>query len=67
MKSRRPSAANEADDEDRRKRVECSHQTGQVFESMADLKWLYFDLTLRGAFEKTEFEKQSDALGPVFS
>jgi hypothetical protein len=61
--TRNPSVTGEADDkrapedaEDRRRRIECLRQTGQVFESTADLKWLYFKLMLHGAVERSEKE-----------
>jgi hypothetical protein len=37
--------------EARRKRVECRHQVGYFFDSTDDMKWLYFDLAIKGAFE----------------
>jgi hypothetical protein len=40
--------------ENRRKRSESLHQTGTVFESTADLKWLYFHLALSGALGPIE-------------
>jgi hypothetical protein len=59
-----PSVLSEVDDnwareeaENRRKRIECQHQTGQVFESAADLKWLYFELMLGGALQRGEEEE----------
>jgi hypothetical protein len=41
----------------RRKRIECRHQTGEIFETAADLEWLYFDLGLRGALEDWQTER----------
>jgi hypothetical protein len=59
-----PSVLSGADDkrareeaEDRRNRIERWHQTGHVFESTPDLKWLYFDLALRGV-EEWETERE---------
>jgi hypothetical protein len=42
--------------ENRRKRIECRHQTGEMFESAADLRWLYFDLSLRGVDAESELK-----------
>jgi hypothetical protein len=45
------------DAEARRKRIECRHRTGEIFKSTADLKWLYFELGLRGALEEWQTER----------
>jgi hypothetical protein len=44
--------------EARRKRIECRHQTGHFFDSIDDMRWLYFDLTLRSVLERSEIERQ---------
>jgi len=43
--------------EAREKRIRCRHETGRIFESMEDLRWLYFDLALRGALEEWDTER----------
>ena len=56
--SYKPSALSGPDDERaredaeaRRKRIECRHQAGHFFDSIDDMRWLYFDLAIKGAFE----------------
>jgi hypothetical protein len=65
--SRQPSVRSEKDDERaredaeaREKRIKYQREAGHFFESNADMKWLYFDLTLRGVLEKTDEEKETD-------
>src|SRR5262249_43838302 len=52
-------------DDDRREReaaeakqrtIERHRQAGEFFDSVEDLKWLYFDLMLRGALDERELE-----------
>jgi ABC-type multidrug transport system fused ATPase/permease subunit len=40
--------------EARRKRIECRNRAGRFLDSNGDMKWLYFDLALRGALENNE-------------
>jgi hypothetical protein len=54
---------------DRRNRIERSHQTGHAFESIADLRWLYFELALRGALRSsydTESELKEFIQAPIW-
>jgi len=46
------------EDEASQKRSECRRQAGVFFESTDDIKWLYFDLALRGALE--DWRTQND-------
>jgi hypothetical protein len=48
--------------EARRKRIECRRQAGLFLESTGDMKWLYFDLMIRGAFEDWRTEDDLEKL-----
>jgi hypothetical protein len=37
--------------EARTRRIECRRHAGRFFQATSDLKWLYFDLALKGAFK----------------
>jgi hypothetical protein len=38
----------------RRKRIECRHRAGNFLDTNGDMRWLYFDLALRGALGDNE-------------
>lgn len=48
--------------EARQKRIESRRRAGVFFESTKDMKWLYFDLTLKGTFEDVSAEQKLEQL-----
>ncbi len=54
--------------EAKQKRITGHRQAGRLFDSVRDLKWLYFDLALKGEFENwssTESDLRNLILGPT--